>query len=237
MVSAAIFYLKRKARLLSRQLQIPLHVALNRVAQEEGFGNWSLLADKHLESAHATRVFSRLAPGDLLLLAARPSQGKTLLSLELAIEAMRSGQRAIFFSLEFTQSDVENCFRQIGVRPKDFHGLFEFDGSEELSAQYVIQTLVSAPRGTLVIVDYLQLLDQKRDKPELAIQMRELQSFAKDKGLIVVFLSQVDRSYDAERKPFPDLDDIRLPNRVELGVFTQACFLNKGHMHFQAVGR
>ena len=36
-LSAPIFRLKRQARLLSREAQIPLHQALDQVAREEGF--------------------------------------------------------------------------------------------------------------------------------------------------------------------------------------------------------
>ncbi len=43
-LSAPLYHLKRKARLLSRSENIPLHQALDRVARQEGFDGWSLLA-------------------------------------------------------------------------------------------------------------------------------------------------------------------------------------------------
>ena len=45
-LSAPIHQLKRKARLLSRAERIPLHAALDRIAVEEGYRSWSLLAAK-----------------------------------------------------------------------------------------------------------------------------------------------------------------------------------------------
>ena len=45
-LSAPIHHLKRKAKLLSREEKIPLHEALDRVAAQEGFDGWSLLAAK-----------------------------------------------------------------------------------------------------------------------------------------------------------------------------------------------
>ena len=45
-LSAPLYHLKRKAKLLSRAENIPLHEALDRVARQEGFGGWSLLAAK-----------------------------------------------------------------------------------------------------------------------------------------------------------------------------------------------
>ena len=41
------------SRLLSCKENIPLHEALNRIAAQEGFGGWSLLAAKASEAAPA----------------------------------------------------------------------------------------------------------------------------------------------------------------------------------------
>jgi replicative DNA helicase len=86
----------------------------------------------------------------------------------------------------------------------------------------------------LVVVDYLQLLDQKRGNPELMVQVRALQAFARQRGLIVVFISQIDRRYDPTVKACPDLEDVRLPNPVDLGLFSKTCFLNNGEVRFGA---
>jgi replicative DNA helicase len=233
-LSAPIYHLKRKARLLAREQKIPLHEALDRIAGQEGFSAWSLLASRAAATAPAGKLFARLAPGDLVLVGARPGQGKTLMSLELAVEAMKSGHRGAFFTLEYTQEDVVDCFRAIGVERASFDGLFEFDNSDDISADYIVRKLPEAPRGTLVVVDYLQLLDQKRENPELAVQVRTLQSFARDRELIFVFISQIDRSYDASAKACPDLEDVRLPNPLDLKLFTKTCFLNNGEVQFRA---
>jgi replicative DNA helicase len=76
--------------------------------------------------------------------------------------------------------------------------------------------------------DYLQLLDQKRENPELMSQFRTLASF--DRGLILVFVSQIDRSYDPSTKPCPDLTDVRLPNPLDLKLFNKTCFMSNGKM-------
>ncbi len=233
-LSAPVYRLKRNARLLSRAKNIPLHEALERIAAEEGFGSWSLLAAKAAEAAPASSLLARLMPGDMVLVAARPGQGKTLMSLELAVAAMKQGNRAVFFTLEYTHADILDRFRDIGIEPADFDRLFDFDNSDAISAGYIIKTLKSAPRGTLAVIDYLQLLDQKRENPELMVQIRALRSFARERGLVLVFISQVDRSYDPASKPFPDIGDIRLPNPLDLSLFDKACFLNKGEIQFQA---
>jgi replicative DNA helicase len=166
---------------------------------------------------------------------ARPGQGKTLLSLELAVETMKAGNKVVFFSLEYTRADVPNIFRSIEIDITRFGGLFEFDSSDAISANYIVKKLAFFPRGTLAVVDYLQLLDQRRENPDLMVQIRMLKSFARDQGHIIVFISQIDRSYDPLKKPCPDLQDVRLPNPLDLTLFSKTCFLNNGEVQFRAI--
>lgn len=233
-LSAPLYHLKRKAKLLSREEKIPLHQALDRIAVDEGFSGWSLLAAKASAVAPASKVFAQLLPGDLVLLGARPGHGKTLLGLELAVKAMKAGHRGVFFTLEYTEKDMQDRFRDIGADRTRFDGLFEFDNSDAISADYITKRLETASRGTLVVIDYLQLLDQKRENPDLMVQVRMLKSFARDRGLIIVFISQIDRSYDPLTKPCPDLNDVRLPNPLDLKLFNKTCFLNNGEVQFRA---
>ena len=233
-LSAPIYHLKRQAKLLSRKEGIPLHEALDRIAAREGVGSWGLLVTKSAAATLAGKLYARLSPGDLMLVGARPGQGKTLLSLEFAVEAMKCGRHAVFFSLEYAEKDMLACFRVLGVEPGKFDALFEFDDSDDISASHIIRKLATAPLGTLAVVDYLQLLDQRREHPDLMTQIRTLQSFARKRGLIFVFISQIDRSYDPQTKPFPDLGDVRMPNPVDLTVFSKTCFLNNGGVQFRA---
>ncbi len=169
-----------------------------------------------------------------MLVGARPGHGKTLLSLELAVEAMKAGYPGIFFTLECTRDEVMDCFRAIGVDRSHFEDLFEVDNSDDISADYIVKKLAAAPRGTLAIIDYLQLLDQKCENPELMVQLRTLQSFARENGHVVVFISQIHHSYDSSKKPCPDLEDVRSPNPLDLRLFSKACFLNNGEVRFRA---
>lgn len=223
-----LFRLKRKARKTSRMQNIPLHAALAQTAGEAGYKSWSLLAATAQSSASALTIYGELNPGELLLTGARPGQGKTLLSLQLAVEAIRAGHQAYFFSLEYTLRDVMERLRAIGVEPHLLRDRFIFDDSDDISAGYVIERLAATQAGTLVVIDYLQLLDQRRDKPELATQVAALKAFAKRKSLVMVFISQIDRAFEASSKRLPGLDDVRLPNPLDLSLFDKACFLNGG---------
>ena len=57
------------------------------------------------------------------------------------------------------------------------------------------------------------------------------------KGLIVVFISQIDRSYDPQAKPCPDINDVRLPNPLDLKLFDKTCFINDAEVQFHAASR
>ena len=232
-LSAPVYQLKRNARRLSREKAIPLHDALDRVAVGEGFARWSLLVAKSAAKLSPRELFGRLQPGDLVLIGARPGHGKTLLSLELTVEAMKAGGRGAFFSLESTRQDLEKSFRAIGADWTDFRPLFDFDSSDAISADYIMAKLAAASRGTFVVVDYLQLLDQKRENPTLMLQIQALKAFAQARGLIVVFISQIDRSFDPAKKPLPDLDDVRLPNPLDLKLFDKTCFLHDGEIRLR----
>lgn len=233
-LSAPIHQLKRKARLMSRAERIPLHAALDRIAAVEGYRSWSLLAAKQPGMTSVRALWPLLEPGDLVLIAGRPGQGKTLASLALLAEAMRAGRRGVFLTLEYTPTDVLSRLHAINIEPGEFAGLFDCDCSDAISADYIAARLADAPRGTVAIIDYLQLLDQRRDTPELALQVSMLKTFARERGLILVFLSQVDRSYEGSDKPFPEIAHVRLPNPLDLSLFDKTCFVNRGEARFRA---
>jgi replicative DNA helicase len=233
-LSAPIYHLKRRAKLLSREQKIPLHEALNRIAAEEGFRHWSLLSARAATATAAAKLFAQLRPGDIALIGARPGHGKTLMGVEILVEAMKAGHRAAFFTLEFTEKDVSDLFRSIGVDMATFDGHFDLDTSDTISADSIMKQLVAAPAGTTVVIDYLQLLDQQRHKPALASQVQALRAFARDKGMVVIFLSQIDRSYDSSSKPCPDIEDLRLPNPLDVKVFSKTCFLHEGTVQLRS---
>jgi replicative DNA helicase len=142
----------------------------------------------------------------------------------------------VFFSLDLTEADIAECFTVIGEDPKAFRDRFDFDDSDAISARYIIDRLESEPRGTVVVIDYLQLLDQKRENPDLMDQVMALKAFARDRGLVIVFISQIDRSYNPTVRPWPELADVRLPNPLDLTLFSKACFLKNGDVRVAAVG-
>lgn len=167
------------------------------------------------------------------MLGARPGHGKTLLGLQLLLDAARLGRRAVFFTLEFTERETKDRIRELDGGEVGLGDRLDIVASDDISASTIVGHLSGSPRGTVAVIDYLQILDQQRNKPSLAEQMLVLQKFARNNGHILGFISQIDRSFDPKREPVPGVENIRLPNPLELGVFSKACFLHDGEMRFQ----
>lgn len=228
-LSAPVHRLKRRARDLARAENIPLHAALDRMARAEGFASWGLLSSR-LAAAPGT-LLHRLAGGDLLLIAARPGQGKTLLGLQLLLDAARAGRRAVFYTLEYTAAEAEARIRALDSREGP-HGV-EIVTADDIGADFIAAHLSGAAPGTVAVIDYLRILDQARSRPVLADQMLALRAFAQATGVILGFIAQVDRAYDPAQDPVPGLAHLRLPNPLPPGLFTRACFLHGGEARFR----
>ena len=233
-LSVPIYQLKRRAKLLARSEKVPLHEALDRTAREEGFSAWSALSARMAASSPAAALLPNLTEGDMLLLGARPGHGKTLMGLQLLLDAARDRRRAVFFTLECTDQEVMQRFQSLEGAEEG--ALPEIVTSGEISADFIVRHMSGSPRGAVAVIDYLQILDQQRSKPSLSEQMRVLHEFARESGTILGFLSQIDRSFDPERHPLPGIDDVRLPNPIPAGVFSKACFLHAGEARLQHVG-
>jgi replicative DNA helicase len=233
-LSAPVFQLKRRARRLVRQNNVPLHEALDQIAREEGFARWSLLSSRITAKPLSHTMLSRLNDSDLLLVAGRPGQGKTTMGLQLLLDAARDNRRAVFFTLEFTEDQAR---KHIGALDEGHHlsDSVEIVTSNEISADYIIRHLSGTERRTVAAIDYLQILDQERSKPALSDQIFALKDFARESGAILAFISQIDRSFDPASRPLPDMRDIRLPNLVDLRLFTKACFLHDGEAQLRDV--
>ena len=230
-LSQPIYQLKRRAKLLAREAAIPLHLAQDRIAQSEGYDTWSLLSAKLAEATRPASILPDLADGDMVLIAARPGQGKTLIGLRLLVDAVRAGRRAVFFTLEFTEAQVLELLGLLGAGDD----LPEIIAEDALNAASILSHLADAPAGAVAVIDYLQVLDQRRETPPLADQVAGLRAFAQQTGSVLAFISQVDRAYDPALSSLPDISDLRLPNPVPLELFTKACFIHAGKTQVQAI--
>ncbi|MEO1309193.1 MAG: DNA helicase, partial [Pseudomonadota bacterium] len=95
----------------------------------------------------------------------------TLLAMEAALAAARTGWRAHFFTLDYSKSDMVDRLRQLGHDPDRALDDLQLDTSDCICADYIIQQVGQHVDRTLVVVDYLQLLDQDRRHPDLQSQI------------------------------------------------------------------
>lgn len=230
-LTAPIFQLKRQARAIARAENIPHHAALDRLAKREGFSGWSHLSATIGKQGPAQRIFSKLTPRDVMLLGARPGHGKTLLGLELAALAAQARYRSYFFTLDYTESDVWRRLESLGLDPVSIRPNLVVDASDDICAAYIEAAVDAGDRPPFIVMDYLQLLDQRRDHPALDHQLAHLRRLALSQRAIVVLLSQINRRFNAGLQPVPRTEDIRMPNPFDPSVFTVSCFMHDGQIH------
>lgn len=233
--STPLYRLKRQARQTARASGIPLHKALDDSAKALGFQGWSHLSAESARHSPAISILSRVRAGELVLIAGRPGHGKTLLGLDMVALAAQFGRRGHFFSLDYTDRDVTDGLRDLGHRHFADTDAPVIDTSDAICADHVVTRLSSADGPVLAVIDYLQLLDQRRTNPPLDSQLDRLQCFARDTGAVIALLSQVDRRFDDAGKGRPDRADIRLPNPADLDRFSRFCFLHDGQLHMEPV--
>lgn len=230
-LSAPLYILKRNAHRLAREQALPLHQALDQIARGEGYGSWSLLVSQAQFHQPAHTALAQFADGDLVLVGARPQQGKTLFCVQLCLAAMQDRRHCYFFSLDYLYADMQARFTALGQSLADHQQLFHFDDSDEICADYIIAQLPDAPAGSLVVVDYLQALELDRRQPPLSQQLPRLQQFVQQRGLQMVFISQIDR-HCVER--LPTTADIKQSNPLDMALFDRTCFLHGGQLRLSA---
>jgi len=233
-LSAPLYRLKRRARLLARRASIPLNQALDRVAREEGFARWSLLAARHAPAAPSQTLLAGLRPGDTLLLGARPWQGKTALGFDLLLAAAREGRRGVFISLLLTKKEALDQLKWLDSGSSSLSPWLAVVACDGKRSDVIVECLRDAAPGTVVVIDYLQMLGRPGDSDDLRAQVRNLQRFAGKQGVTLVFLSQIDRSFDPDLKPLPDIGDVAALTGMSPEMFSKTCFLHEGRARFGA---
>jgi replicative DNA helicase len=178
---------------------------------------------------------------ELIIIAARPSQGKTALGLDTAKAAARNGGRVYFASLEMSAEQLTTRLlsSECGVSGRVLRlGRFpEGDWSRIVAASSKIANLeiliddtsaisemelarrVRRVKPSLLVVDYLQLMRsaQKADRKDLEIAniTAGLKALAKEINIPVILLSQLNREIEKRRNPRPKLSDLRESGAIE----------------------
>jgi len=178
--------------------------------------------------------------GDLVIIAARPSMGKTAYALQAALAAGRT----LFFSLEMTAGRlIERCVANLGQLPlnwlmfpndaPDFASARVLEASRLVSAaELLIEDASGLSANTIcamarqahletplrcIVVDHLGLIDRphKHDPSELGQITTQLKRLAKDLAIPVLLLCQLNRGLESRTDKRPVLSDLRDSGRIE----------------------
>lgn len=228
-LSSPIHVLKSKAKKLKIEHSISMTQALNLVAKEEGFNSWSLLISK--KSDILPRKYSEILDffnnGDLVLIGARPGFGKTSFTMGLFVQAIEQERpKGFCFTLAETHKDLAGRIATYNERIGENDDRFDLNYSNDICAEYIISVAEEKVQpGSVIVIDYLQLLDEKRTNPPLQDQILQLKNFAKEKGCIIIFLSQIAREIEYRVNQRPTTNDIRLPNPLDTNLLNKMIFL------------
>jgi replicative DNA helicase len=182
---------------------------------------------------------------DFIVLAARPSMGKTALALNLAVHAAQEGLNVGFFSLEMSaeQLTLRLLATESGVSHQHLRNAtitsdewIEVTNTASRLAQLKLfiddtamlsvmdlrakaRKLKAEHQLHFLVVDYLQLLQPGRRHEnrhqEVSEISRSLKALAKELHIPIIALSQLSRAVDARMDKRPLLSDLRESGAIE----------------------
>jgi replicative DNA helicase len=178
------------------------------------------------------RMTSGLQKGELIIIAARPSMGKTALAINIAQNAaLLHGAKVAIFSLEMSKASLlrRMLASQAGVDQqklqKGFLGREDHDSLAEMRAK-ARRLRQNAGGLDLVVVDYLQLMTAtlpsggkkgyENRTQEVSAISRGLKAMAKELDIPLVALSQLSRASERRGEDKrPMLSDLRESGSIE----------------------
>ena len=162
-----------------------------------------------------TEGFTR---GDLVVLGARPSVGKTSLALAMAFNIAKRGHPTLIFSLEMDAKQIVSRFLAMNSR-RDLLALrtgnvFDTEAADALAGIPILiddtpgisimELRTKARRAStndrleVIIVDYIQLMrtgeTEENRVQEIAAITRNLKSLARELNVVIIGLSQLSRA-------------------------------------------
>lgn len=186
-----------------------------------------------------------LRPGQLIIVGARPSVGKSVIAANLAAHACKNGVGVHFASLEMTRREVmqrvmaahatvnlgrlinhqlsEADWSALAAKSSDVMGwpLWIDDTPSQSLLQLRARSRTTARRRPLgmIVVDYLQLMSPRDRRVPREQQVGELseglKGLAKEMEVPVVALAQVNRGSADRNDKKPLMSDLRESGRIE----------------------
>jgi len=166
-------------------------------------------------------IIDGFSPGELIILAGRPSMGKSALALQFALNMAKTGLSIVFFTLEMTHKGlIERALRAEQVDDLSKLDIVLHEGGQTPEKQIAfIKTRKHTHRVDAVFIDYLQLMTSGR-KPESRNQeittiSRKLKLATVQEQIPIIALSQLNRQVETRDKHRPRLSDLRESGSIE----------------------
>lgn len=191
------------------------------------------------------RMTSGFQKSDLIIIAARPSMGKTAFALNVAQNvAMRTGETVAIFNLEMSASQLvtrmiaaegnidAQVFRTGQLQEEDWEKVTmamsslseapifidDTPGVSVYDIRAKLRRLQSEHGLGLVIIDYLQLISGRGGdsrQQEISEISRSLKLMARELNVPVISLSQLSRAVEQRQDKRPMLSDLRESGSIE----------------------
>lgn len=191
------------------------------------------------------KITGGFRPTELLILAARPGMGKTALAICLALNAVMTKKKCLFFSLEMGDTEIMKRFLSVDSYVKsdvlrngspseqDWSSIhqsisrLEGDYLKLVDDVYDISGIINKckierlrSKVDFIVIDYLQLIENKKRgasrEQEVSDISRRLKLLAKELKVPVLALSQLSRSVETRGgDKRPMLSDLRESGAIE----------------------
>jgi len=186
------------------------------------------------------RVTGGWQGSNLIIIASRPSMGKTALALILSLNAASLNYPVGIFSLEMSQAELAframsgaSGYSNIQIRNAEVNIEKLNEASKAISGLPVwiddtpglslfelrskIKKLIVKKGVQLIIVDYLQLMkgEGKNREEEVGSISRGLKGIAKEFNVPIIALSQLNRKVEERHDKCPVLSDLRESGSIE----------------------
>ena len=188
--------------------------------------------------------FGGLIPGELIIVGARPSMGKTALAFEIGHQSARRKHPVLAFSLEmskeqlvgrmacgaarvnlrdFIAGDLEPHMERLvaveGERIAELPFMIDESGTNPMDVLSKCRSVKSKHGLDVVVIDYLQLMSAPGAKENRNLELghitRQLKLMARELSIAVVLLSQLARDVDKRPGRRPILADLRDSGSIE----------------------
>lgn len=182
---------------------------------------------------------------DYIIIASRPSIGKTAIGIKFALEAIKNNKKALFFSIEMAQEPVvkrfismdleieptlikypdENIIKKINnIKSREYYNNLFIIDEPFVTTGFINKTLYKYNKIygiDLVILDYLQYIKPEKGKKnttrenDISEISSSLKSIARQFDIPFIVLSQLNRSVELRQNKKPMLADLRESGSIE----------------------